>query len=129
MTAAPNPTPQRAQGFVDHIDDIVCPRCGHPFARGRLLDTGEWGYVRCERLPHAGATEPCGCKVLVMFFVRRSESREDVKRAERPVRAYVAEVHWRECEYFEQEHMDVDAILLHLQSYPPGDPSRRSRRR
>ena len=111
--AVPN---TRSQGFVDHIDDIRCPRCASRFDRGRLLDTGEWGYLRCEHRPVAGA-EPCGCKILVMFFVRRSESRENVKRAERPIRAYVAEVLWQEVEYFEQEGYDVDRILLHLQRY------------
>jgi hypothetical protein len=115
----------RAQGFVDHIDDIRCPQCASAFERGRLLDTGEWGYLRCEKRPAAGA-EPCGCKILVMFFVRRGESRDGaVKRAERPIRAYVAEVDWREVEYFEQEHYDVDRILKHLQRYEVGERAAR----
>lgn len=107
----------RSQGFVNRLEDVRCPRCSHPIDKGRLLDAGEWGYITCGKRARAGA-DPCACKVLVMFFVRRTEPRDaDVPRSQRAVRAYVAEIDWREVEYFEQQRMDVDAILCHLQRY------------
>ena len=118
-TGDPALTPSsRAQGFVDRLEDIRCPRCAHAIDKGRLLDAAEWGYITCGKRPNAGA-EPCSCKLLVMFFVRRTEARDaDVPRSQRAVRAYVAEVDWREVEYFEQEGYDVDRVLMHLQRYP-----------
>jgi hypothetical protein len=111
------PSTPRAQGFVSRLEDVRCPRCQHAIDKGRLLDAGEWGYITCGKRPRAGA-EPCACKILVMFFVRRNEPRDDaVPRSQRSVRAYVAEVDWREVEHFEQQRMDVDAILCHLQRY------------